>query len=60
MVNKPEWFYILFGCFGSLVTGSMGPAYGLILSKITAVNTIQIHFNIFNFCRMISFSYIGF
>ena len=37
-LNKPEWFYILFGCLTSIINGGMEPVFALILSKIVSVS----------------------
>uniref|UniRef100_A0A7I4E2T3 Uncharacterized protein n=1 Tax=Physcomitrium patens TaxID=3218 RepID=A0A7I4E2T3_PHYPA len=33
-VNRPEWGYGLLGCFGSIVSGLMNPAFALIISNV--------------------------
>jgi hypothetical protein len=52
MMNKPEWVLIMIGCFSCLCNGGIQPSFGLILSKITAVNSpilkFNLHIKIFN------------
>lgn len=36
-LNKREWVYILIGCISALCNGGIQPAFGVILSKLTAV-----------------------
>ncbi|CAF1230146.1 unnamed protein product, partial [Didymodactylos carnosus] len=33
-MNKPEWLYILFGCFVCLINGGLQPTHGVIISKL--------------------------
>ncbi|CAL1526271.1 unnamed protein product [Lymnaea stagnalis] len=37
VLNSPEWYFILLGCFGSLVNGGVQPAFAVIFSKILGV-----------------------
>ena len=39
-LNKPELVYILIGCLGCIVNGSVNPAFSIILGKITVVFSI--------------------
>lgn len=41
-MNKPEWPFILIGCFGSILTGAMNPLFAVIFSKIIAVFILPI------------------
>ncbi|XP_059173798.1 ATP-dependent translocase ABCB1-like isoform X1 [Physella acuta] len=36
-LNSPEWYFIILGCFGSIVNGGVQPAFAVIFSKILAV-----------------------
>ncbi|GFO24716.1 multidrug resistance protein 1 [Plakobranchus ocellatus] len=36
-MNSPEWFFILLGCFGSIVNGGVQPAFAIIFSEILDV-----------------------
>ncbi|CAF3502579.1 unnamed protein product [Rotaria sp. Silwood1] len=36
-MNKPEWVLILIGCISCLCNGGIQPAFGVVLSKLTAV-----------------------
>ncbi|RUS84570.1 hypothetical protein EGW08_007665 [Elysia chlorotica] len=36
-MNSPEWFYIVLGCFGSIVNGGVQPAFAIIFSEILKV-----------------------
>ncbi|CAF3471282.1 unnamed protein product [Rotaria socialis] len=37
LMNRPEWLYIAIGCVSCLCNGGIQPAFGVILSKLTAV-----------------------
>ncbi|CAF1420960.1 unnamed protein product [Rotaria sordida] len=37
LMNKPEWIFIVFGCIACVCNGGSQPAFGVILSKLTAV-----------------------
>ncbi|CAF3211021.1 unnamed protein product [Rotaria socialis] len=37
LMNRPEWLYIAIGCASCLCNGGIQPAFGVILSKLTAV-----------------------
>ena len=37
MMNKPEWPLIVIGCITCICNGGIQPAFGIILSKLTAV-----------------------
>ncbi|CAF1014116.1 unnamed protein product [Rotaria sordida] len=36
-MNKPEWLFIVIGCIACLCNGGIQPAFGVVLSKLTAV-----------------------
>nr|UOU03319.1 ATP-binding cassette subfamily B1-1 [Brachionus rubens] len=36
-LNKPEWYFILFGCLASIVSGAIQPAFSIVFSKAIAV-----------------------
>ena len=47
-MNKPEWLLIIIGCFACLINGGVQPAFGVILSKLTAVSIFNnMHNNLF-------------
>ncbi|CAF3763845.1 unnamed protein product [Rotaria socialis] len=37
LMNRPEWLYIAIGCVSCLCNGGIQPAFGVVLSKLTAV-----------------------
>ncbi|CAF3575971.1 unnamed protein product [Rotaria sordida] len=37
LMNKPEWIFIVVGCIACVCNGGSQPAFGVILSKLTAV-----------------------
>jgi presenilin-like A22 family membrane protease len=37
MMNKPEWHLIIIGCVACIINGGIQPVFGIILSKLTAV-----------------------
>ena len=39
-LNKPEWYFILFGCIGALVTGAIQPVFSIVFSKLVSVSKI--------------------
>lgn len=36
-MNKPEWGFIILGCFASLISGGVQPAFAIVFSKVLAV-----------------------
>lgn len=44
LMNKPEWIFIIFGCLSCICNGGIQPAFGIILSKLTAVNCFFLNF----------------
>ena len=36
-MNKPEWYFIIIGCFASLISGAVQPAFSIVFSKAIAV-----------------------
>ncbi|CAF4166202.1 unnamed protein product, partial [Rotaria socialis] len=36
LMNRPEWLYIAIGCVSCLCNGGIQPAFGVVLSKLTA------------------------
>ena len=36
-MNKPEWYFIVIGSFGSIISGAVQPAFSIVLSKAVAV-----------------------
>jgi hypothetical protein len=47
-LNKPEWHYILIGCFFAIVSGAVQPAFSIILSKAVGVSVIYLKLNIYD------------
>jgi presenilin-like A22 family membrane protease len=43
-MNKPEWFFIVAGCFACLINGGIQPSFGIILSELIAVDFLNILF----------------
>ena len=41
-MNSPEWFFIVLGCFGSIVNGGVQPAFAIIFSEILEVIKLYI------------------
>ena len=41
-MNRPEWVLINIGCLACAINGGMQPAFGIILSKLTAVCQVLI------------------
>ncbi len=37
-LNKPEWGYIVLGCFGALVMGGQMPAFAVVISELLGVS----------------------
>lgn len=44
LMNKPEWLIIIFGCISCICNGGIQPAFGIILSKLTAVKFFFLFF----------------
>jgi len=38
MMNRPEWSLIVVACVACIITGGIQPVFGIILSKLTAVD----------------------
>jgi hypothetical protein len=38
MMNRPEWLSIVIACICCIVNGAAQPGFGIILTKVTAVN----------------------
>ncbi len=43
-LNKPEWYFILFGCIGAIVTGAIQPVFSIVFSKLVSVRKFKILF----------------
>ena len=41
MMNKPEWILIFIGCIACMINGGIQPVFGIILSKLTAVQLMH-------------------
>ena len=39
MMNKPEWPLIVVGCLACICNGGIQPVFGIILSKLIAVDS---------------------
>ncbi|KAK6172116.1 hypothetical protein SNE40_018066 [Patella caerulea] len=39
--NGPEWFYILIGCFASILNGGVQPAFAIIFAEVLGVFQLQ-------------------
>lgn len=37
-MNKPEWKLIIIGCLAALFTGTVGPSFAIIRTKMTVVS----------------------
>ncbi len=44
-MNKPEWTFIAIGCLACICNGGIQPAFGIILSKLTAVDIFSFNSN---------------
>jgi presenilin-like A22 family membrane protease len=44
IMNKPEWPLIIIACFACFINGAIQPVFGIILSKLIAVNFVFVRF----------------
>ena len=44
-MNKPEWIFIVIGCVACICNGGIQPAFGIVLSKLTAVDLFLFYLN---------------
>ncbi len=45
-MNRPEWSLIAVGCVACIINGGIQPVFGIILSKLTAVDFFLFYSNL--------------